>query len=379
MSDTSIIDDKKKQQSPDQKKEFYNFFIGIFTRLIIIGILVLIGALCLYSGKVAQTNILPTCLSFAPYTKTPAPIKQIPVDINIFKTEKGTWSTKLDFPLDENFKTINNTLGVFQNLANGPNSNVFKLYIAKTLQQIIACNFSVVNTVNNFMNSMLSETWFILLAPYILFFTTIATSVINTFYMFLLWFYNIYLLFSEKTTDNAGNTTWKDGEMWGMFNWSWSLMYIFAFTILFFTVGMGFVIPVTAFFVSLFCAVFPLFMKSKNAETGKAYGLSETIKNVFKYKLNIIMILLSLYVILSANSNFGGYAAFVAILSCVILYFFSSVYHPYMPKATDHATFGLGDYVQAEKVCTPLAAINRESTMFEKIGKLFGGAKRWKK
>jgi phosphotransferase system glucose/maltose/N-acetylglucosamine-specific IIC component len=139
------------------------------------------------------------------------------------------------------------------------------------------------------------------------------------------------------------------------------------------------VIPITASFVSLFCAIFPLFMKSKNSQTGKSYGVFETIKNVLKFKLNIIMILISLYIILSASSNFGGYAAFVAIVACIILYFFSSVYHQYTPKATDHSSFGLGDFVQAEKPCIPKAVAEGEPSMFEKIGKLFGGAKRAKK
>jgi phosphotransferase system glucose/maltose/N-acetylglucosamine-specific IIC component len=84
------------------------------------------------------------------------------------------------------------------------------------------------------------------------------------------------------------------------------------------------------------------------------------------------MILLSLYIILSASSNFGGYAAFVAVIACVILYYFSSVYHQYTPKATDHSSFGLGDFVQVEKPCIPTAVAHEES-MIEKIENLFGG------
>jgi hypothetical protein len=378
MSDTSAIDDKKKQQMPEQKQDLLNFFLGILYQLIIVGILIIIGALGLYSCRVAQTNILPTCASFAPYTDIVPPIKEIPIDINVVKTDKGVWSTKIEFPLEENFKTINNTLGVLHNWINQPNSNVYKLYIATTLQQLIACNFTITNTINNFMNSMLTETWIILLSPYILFFTGMITSLINTVYFIILWFYNIYLLFSEKDESKNG-TNWKDGEMWGLLNWWWALFYIFVFCILFFTIGLGLVIPITAGFVSLFCAIFPLFMKSKNSQTGKSYGLFETIKNVLKFKLNIIMIILSLYIISSASNNFGGYAAFVAVVACIILYFFSSVYHQYTPKAADHSSFGLGDFVQAEKPCIPKVVPEGEPSMFEKIGKLFGGAKRTKK
>jgi hypothetical protein len=372
MTDTSIIEDKKKTQNQTPKNDIYKFLIDIFTHLIVFGILIVIGSLCLYSGKVAQANILPTCLSQIPYTGLIPEIKQVVADINIVKTDKGNFSTKIEFPLQENFKIINNTLGILNDWINGPNSNVYKLYIATTLQQLIACNFTVTNNINNFMNSMLSETWFILLAPYVLFFTGMLTVTINTFYMIMLWFYNIYLLFSEKT-ESKNKTTWRYGEMWGMFNWGFSALYIFIFVMLFFIIGIGVIIPLTAFLISLFCTVFPLFMTSKNNQTGKSYGISETIKNVVKFKLNIIMIIMSFYIISSANNNFGGYSAFVAVVACVLLYFFSSVYHQYIPKTSDHVSLGLGDYVQAIKICSPIEVSDNNQSMFEKIRRLFGG------
>jgi hypothetical protein len=378
MSDTSTLDNKRKQQTPDKPKEFTNFFLGIFVQLIVFGVLILIGSLALYSGKVAQTNIMPTCLSYAPYTDVIPSIQQIPVDINVVKTDKGSFSTKIEFPLEENFKTINNTLGILKNWINGSNSNVYKLYIATCLQQLISCNLTITNNINNFANSMLTETWFVLLGPYILFFTGILTSVINTFYLIILWFYNIYLLFSEKDLSN-GKTTWKEGAMWGLFNWWWAAIYVFAFTILFLTVGMSMVIPITAGLTSLFCTLFPLFMKSRNSETGRNYGILETIKNILKFKLNVIMIVVSLYIISSANSNFGGYAAFVSLVACVILYFFSSVYHRYVPKTSDHVSLGLGDYVQAQKICVLTETSENQPSMIEKIEKLFGGSKNGRK
>jgi hypothetical protein len=375
MSDASAIDNKKKTQIANKiansKTDSYNFLLSLLRRLITVGILIIIGSLGIYSCRVAQSNILPTCMLFAPYTNIQPPIKELPIDINIVKTDKGNFSTKIQFPLEENFKIINSTLGMFKNWITQSNSSAFKLYIATTLQQLIVCNLSIVNTVNNFMNSMLSETWLILLYPYIVFFTGFLTSLVNTVYFVILWFYNIYLLFSKKEESN-NETTWKDGEMFGVFNLGWAMLYIFIFCILFFTIGLSFVIPIVSMLISVFCAIFPLFMKSKNVQTGKSYGVFETIKNVLKFKLNIIMIVMSLYVISLASSNFGGYAAFVAVIACVILYFFSSVYHQYTPKVSDHLTFGLGDFVQVEKPCIPTAVPQSESSMFAKIGKIFG-------
>ena len=85
------------------------------------------------------------------------------------------------------------------------------------------------------------------------------------------------------------------------------------------------------------------------------------------------MIILSYFISASASNNFGGYAAFVALVACIILYFFSSIYHQYTPKATDHCSFGLGDFVQAEKPCTP-TTVAHDPSLIEKIENLFGGA-----
>lgn len=378
MAKTTTIDDKKKQNLTGQSTDFYSFFLIIFIRIIVIGLLILLGALCLYSGKVAQTNIMPTCLSYAPYTDIIPPIKQAIVDINVVKTDKGNYSSKIVFPLEPNFKIINNTLEFLKTWMSGPNSSVIKLYIATTLQQILSCNFTINNTINNFMNSMLSETWYLILAPYVLFFSSMLTCTVNAFYMIILWFYNITLLFSEKIT-SGNKTEWKSGSMFTPFNIGWAALYIFILSIIFFTVGVGLIIPLTAFIVSMFCIIFPLFMKSKNSETGKDYGIGETIKNILKYKLNVIMIILSVYIILSASSSFGGYAAFVAVVVCILLYFFTSVYHQYIPTSGDHATNWNSIYAQADKVCTAAVIAEPEETMFQRIGNLFGGSKRGRK
>jgi hypothetical protein len=88
---------------------------------------------------------------------------------------------------------------------------------------------------------------------------------------------------------------------------------------------------------------------------------------------------MSLNIIISANKMFGGYTAFVSIVACVLLYFFTSIYQPYTPKGIDHSTFGLGNYIQTEKVCIPTAEAKAEPSLFEKIEKLFGGSKKRKK
>ena len=81
-TDTSAIDEKKNTSSKP-KDALLNFVLVIAYQLAALGVLIIIGAMVLYTGKVAQSNILPTCLAFAPYTDVMPPIKEIPIDINV--------------------------------------------------------------------------------------------------------------------------------------------------------------------------------------------------------------------------------------------------------------------------------------------------------
>jgi hypothetical protein len=355
MSDTtdiSYIEEQKNAGSTTTSNASLNFAMSTCKQLISIGRQIIIGSIVLYSCKVAQANLLPTCSSSAPYTNVPSQVQDILVDINVVKTSKGDFSTKLHFPVNENLTKINQgALGLLRNMIYGPKTNVFNLYIASTLQSVMSLNFNIINTVYNFLNSGIYETIIVIFGEYVALLLFIGLLFINGIYLSILWFYNIYLLFSEKT-DNGTSTSWTDGAMWGILSWYWAIFYIFIFIIAFFIVG-GLIISLASIILPIFCLFFPIFMTSKYPDANKSYGIAETIKNVVKFKMNIILMLVSLYVVLNANSNFGSYATLVAVLACAMLFVFSDVYKSYTPKPIDRSSYGLGDYVQATKVCNP--------------------------
>lgn len=342
-SDTSAIDEKKNPviASPGIGG-FANVLISQIITLIVI---VVIGSLFLYTGKVAQTNLLPTNLEYKPYTDVSPPIITKPVDINILHNAKGDFSTKIEFPLDENLENMSSSFTILKNFISGPTSNIYKLYIGKSLEQAISLNFTVINTVYNFSNTYLPETLIVHLGPIMLLFIQLITFIINMFYLSILWFSNIHLLFSEKTESN-GKTVWTDGNMWSLLNFSVAILSIGIFILLFFICGI--IIPILALLISCYCFFYPLFMKSKYSQTTKSYGIVETIKNVFKFKKKIIMIILSICIIADAGSSMGPYSALVAGVACFGFIVFSSVYDNYVPKQTDHLTSGIGDFKQFE-------------------------------
>ena len=182
-------------------------------------------------------------MTLFPYTDVVPPINPISADINIVKTSNAEFSTKLSFSPEENIKSMNaGILGSLKNMVNGPNSSVYKLYIATTLQELIATNFTIINSYYNLLNSYLSETLIVFVAPFFSWLLYFFIVVVNYFYMVILWFKNISLLFSEKT-ETSEKTTWKPGNMWTIGNILWSILSIYIFSTLFFILGILFIIP----------------------------------------------------------------------------------------------------------------------------------------
>ena len=82
------------------------FTIGLF--------IFVIGGLGLYTTKVAQSNILPDNIEFAPYTIFDRVVKDIPIDINImrpslFSENKETLSQKVLFNSQEYLDSFSNS------------------------------------------------------------------------------------------------------------------------------------------------------------------------------------------------------------------------------------------------------------------------------
>ena len=366
MSDTSTIDEKKKKTTLSGTPAI-NFAYSLSISLISLGLVLVFGSLFLYIGKIAQSNILPTCTSHEPYTFTPQTIGEEQIDINIIKTDKGIFSTKLKNPIQGNMETINKTLGFLREMIYGANTNVLKLYAATTLQQVIAFNFLVNNTIYNFINYSFTESLIVLLTPFITLVVQSFVGFMNAVYLTILWFYNIYLLFSiKKNVDENGKrrTSWVDGNMWGIVTWYWSIAYIILFFILFLFIGAP-LITFLSFSIACFCLFFPLSMKLNNADTGKPYTISDTIRYILKFKMNVIMFLISFFVILTTNSNFGGYTAFVSAIACSLLFFFSHMYQSAAPSKITTPSIGL--FFQAEKTCEPIISQQKATSMFQKI------------
>ena len=359
-SDNSAIKNKKGP-APITMKESSSFLLTLLGKLFVLGIVVVVGTCLVYTCRVAQSNILPTDMNFTPYTDVIPTIVggDKVVNIDIVKTTEGIFSTKLIFPLAENIDDLRNKgfIGYLNKLKDPKADNSFYLYIATTIQQILANNLAIINWVyGSIINNFFNESMIIFLAPFLSIFVNFCTSIINGFYFAFLLFYNLPLFFSTTTSDK---TAWASNSMWSFMNWWKTLIVVWVAILVFLFVGIGIIVPAVATLSTIFCALLPLFMTAKKVDgegvgagggTGtnkSSYSIKDALKNVLKYKMSLIMYIISFFVIVDANASFGGYEAFIAVVACLLLFFFTNVYKQYVPA---DATGWTNDFTQAIKL-----------------------------
>ena len=352
-SDNSAIKNKKGP-APITMKESGSFLLILLGKLFVLGIVVVVGTCLVYTCRVSQSNILPTDMNFTPYTDVIPTIVggDKVVNIDIVKTAEGIFSTKLIFPLAENMSDLRNKgfIGYLNKLKDPKANNSFYLYIATTIQQILANNLAIINWVyGSIVNNFFNESMIIFLAPFLSVFVNFCTSIINGFYFAFLLFYNLPLFFSTTTSDK---TAWTSNSMWSFMNWWKTLIVVWVAILAFLFVGIGIIVPAVAALSTIFCALLPLFMTAKKVDgegdtTNASYSIKDALKNVLKYKMSLIMYIISFFVIVDANASFGGYEAFIAVVACLLLYFFTNVYKQYIPTG---ATGWTNDFTQATKL-----------------------------
>jgi len=343
------INEKKDE---NENKDTLSSIMSIFTSILTFGIILIIGTLTLYSVRASQTGLIPTNVDCNPYTNIQGKLDSVNVNINVVKNGEDLYSTKLNFPIEENLLQMEKGLiGYLKKMIYGEKASAYSLYIGRTMEKVMSVNFSFVNTVYNTLNSSLPESVILFVGPMIMFFIQFISVFVNICLLVYYWFYNIYLVFSTKRQEN-GETSWKEHSIFNIFNLGWSAFYYFIFFLLFCFCGL-FVLPTTALFISLYCIFFPLFLKSnivRGDNKVKSFSLKQAIIDTFTFKKSIIMYMLSLVIISSVSKGFSSYVLVGTILGFLILHFFTDIYKQYLPKASDFSTSGLAsfDSVQIE-------------------------------
>jgi hypothetical protein len=399
-SETSAIDDKKESTNPsptDPATETSTFFTNLVWQLFYLFIIIIAGGSMLWSAKVAQTGLMPTDIDAEPFNSSTLQIPPATINIDVVKTKDDNGdpiikSTKIQFPVEENMNIIK--FGIFglesiREWTDGPKSSPFWVYLGTIWQKMAVNMSSTMSSFYNILNQTCSESVIIFIMPYLLFFISpfifIGLGLVNLFYGAFLWFTQIPLLFSERegcyeegvvnkegkpvyekvlniTTGKWVNKLdekkapiqlmktrikWKVPEGAMKTHWGYSILYtIFAILGLIWGVG-PFMILYFGLRSSLSALFLPFYFKANILgendeqidEKGKPknYTWSTAIANIIKYKLSVIMYIVSYLIVKDAYLSLGVLGAVVAIVACIFVYsFYPNIYKPQtdIPTAT---------------------------------------------
>jgi hypothetical protein len=359
---SSAIDQKREENNNKEDPTVKQLKIveTLSFQLLHLGILVLFGTFALYTSRGAQTNLFPTCVDFAPYTSVLPTFSQDSVETNV-NIVKGQSSTKMVFPIGKNldYMTNHSLFTWLRNFIEGPKSNQFTLYFASIMQNILALNFSAINTFYQTCNAILPEILIILLLPYIISFLYIGLAIVDGFYFVYLWFAKLSMFCSYKkdSSGDSNKTTWihPEGAIWSITNW-WK---IFVAMILFFF-GISTFISMPIIFVAVaYTFFFPLTLKT-TVSGRKKYGPFSLLQDVFKFKRNIFMYIISFLLLNDTANAFGAAAATSVVVICIGLFFFTGLYHDYEPTAKDAISPGLASFEPMTKTCGKLHEVEIE-------------------
>jgi hypothetical protein len=405
-SETSAIDEKKESTNPsptDPATETSTFFTNLVWQLFYLFILIIAGGSMLWSAKVAQTGLMPTDIDAEPFNSNTLQIPPVPINIDVVKTKDDSGdpiikSTKIEFPVEENMNIIK--FGIFglesiREWTDGPKSSPFWVYLGTIWQKMSVNLSSTMSSFYNILNQTCSESVIIFIIPYLLFFISpfifMGLGLVNLFYGVFLWFSQIPLLFSERDGCYEEGVFNKEGEpvyekeldkgtgkwvnkldedrepiqimktriKWRVpdgamkTHWGRSILYtIFAILGLIWGVG-----PFMIFYFGLRSTLSALFLPfyfkanilGENGnpidEKGKPknYTWSTAIANIIKYKLSVIMYIVSYLIIKDAYLSLGTLGAVIAIVACIIVYsFYPNIYKQQTDVA--NATQDLASY-----------------------------------
>jgi hypothetical protein len=389
QSNTSEIDKKKQESKPDKInfENTYNYGVYLFRQFITLAIIIGVGTGIVYGNKAFLSNIVPVNTKYFPYTNiipdntnTP-PLLQTSIN-NVKMGDNKNYSTKLEFSIDENDKILES--GLFGYLRNMKYKNVFLLYFCSVLQDILATNLQLNKTFYKLFGSIFTESMNIFIAPVIFVFWCMLMFFINFANIIFRLLTNLKWLFSTRESstnaslfsnpigyftnmfsssdeiyndDDDGPKNWKPGNIWSGMNILTTIIYIILIIIFTIFAGFVFVYPFISVATIIYCFSLPLFMKANDVKTYNKptqYSFKNAIADVLKYKSQLIMLILSYYIISGAHTYFGNTVTAISFVIFLIMFFFTPLFESYKLNYKDNLTPGIIPEAEAVPINTPV-------------------------
>ncbi|MDA7495353.1 hypothetical protein N8459_02480 [Nitrosopumilus sp.] len=308
--DTNVKDGKDVK---DDDNIFYNFFESLSFYLLEFLIILLIGAIALYSAKVGQANIIPTCM---PFNNLQSPPPEIPINLNTMNDA----SQKIFFSMAEN-NSHNQVLAFLTKLNNAPLSSAFSKYFMNILLKMFQKISQFYNAWCNIQNSYMSESA-IILCSILLLPIIVAIMFIYGFLLFI-WYAATTLstlMTMNINTNPNGVADWAKIIMIMHPSKYMKAMFVAFIAIICVFAGLG-LLPLILIGILLTVIITPLTYIGKVNE--QSYSFINLIQDIINFKKFIIIAGLALIAIITSFVTLGN---IVGVLILGIICFLSFAY-----------------------------------------------------
>ena len=371
---TSSIDDKKTDDTETTQPDFKAFVFNYISSIIFtIGVSIfIIGGLGLYTAKVAQANILPSNLDYAPYTDllgenldTNIPISMNIMRPNFFSPPEKTTSQTAIFNSEEYLDSfVNSFICALKTWADpeGGFLSSYALYFSKVYDNIVAKNFLFMNFVFGGLGQMLPESIIMLVYAFFGPIIWIVLFLYSNGLSILFHVVKLGELFRTKTTiDN--HKVWSNFDLFSLNGFFQFLFFIFlGLSICFIST---FVTPII---FTLYALIAPLTAKYKLIDTTnndkqviENQGVMNFLTSTFVYKKFFFFVLASLSLI-SNGMNYLGSSYLVGIIIAIVVLYFLGFYKNPIPVHDDDITFRPSKAPKVTKpknICAPIPEENQ--------------------
>jgi hypothetical protein len=375
--DDSAIE-RAKNKAVAQTKEINWSGLGkdVLNFLLKLIIIFLIGSRVVFACKVAQANILPTDLDCMPYTpadkdeespKYESNTPEANIDISyVYNAEQGgykEYATKIAFEINE-FSRKNYLIDKLRTIEYNPKVDPMVKYLCVVLQNLFVFYYGITNSLYNFMNSNLNESFIILIGPYLLKYLSIFIYPVSIVVSIIFCVLNIgWLLKSNKNNDKEYKHKSTTEPVWrpcdplsSFYNFFGTIIYLWLGFFLASTLSLS---PIPAI-ISFMCLFSPLFMKAKivetDSETGEKkdmkdnpiYGFRSSINGLIESKMDVFMFLFCIFTTYATYTNSTDIKAPIFVGLASIWFLYRIIKHKEPPAMS---TPDLASYERNEKVC----------------------------
>lgn len=357
---TSLIDNKKAEQdtgnSSEETVNYAEFMSGLLTysisTLIIFGV---IGSLGLYTCKVAQANVLPDNIDYAPFGTKHPKVETIPININVVKeygfhgfgwmfgSKPKVMSTKIVFDGESVIKDYEQGgIGFINSFKTDPKrASYFGLYMRDVIFSIICKDNLITNTIYGKMNEFLSESAILILYPFlvgIIYFTLFFSNFCLSFF-YQIKFWTDFFMDKQVKKD--------DVEWTKPFTYLRPIRsFVFFLYMIFLFFPMVFLLPIVLTLYSMFS---PMGITGKTEENKSQVNFMNFMKDVLLFKSQLFLVILTFGLIMQSAKSLGTNGLIGSLVGTTIVFFILNLYNQYIPNDDPNVTPGLVSFEQAKK------------------------------